>query len=298
MLTRVRKHLNAATGIAFVALIFAVTGVSFAATGGGSGGLGSNSATVSVGHNTTIATVAKSKPKAKAGPRGPAGAAGKNGATGPAGATGATGPGGPAGAQGPGGPQGPQGPQGEKGAAGTNGTNGTNGTTGFTKTLPSGSTERGVWEILANATAEDEKMYAAVSFPIPLAKALSDEHCAVEVGGKTVSENPCQVHYIGEGEGENEVNANLPVVEGQQVCTGTYEEPRAVKGNLCVFVKESSNAKSFGTLPGVGALHFAAPQVAGNPAINAAGSAGTLIDIASAGAGTVEIVGSWAVTAE
>ncbi len=90
---RLTKHLSPATGIAFVALIFAVTGVSFAATGGGSS---------SPAHATLIATVAKSKPKAKAGPRGPAGPAGKKRGAGrdrPRGASRSNGAGGSAGAR-------------------------------------------------------------------------------------------------------------------------------------------------------------------------------------------------------
>jgi hypothetical protein len=37
MFHRARKHLTSSTFIALLALVFAVTGVSFAATGGGSG---------------------------------------------------------------------------------------------------------------------------------------------------------------------------------------------------------------------------------------------------------------------
>ena len=99
MFQAIRKHLNPTTVVAFVALVFAMTGGAFAASGGsGGGGTGSKtiaSVTRGAGGNP-ISTTAKSKakPKTKAGPRGPAGPAGKNGATG------VTGPAGPAGATG------------------------------------------------------------------------------------------------------------------------------------------------------------------------------------------------------
>ena len=103
MFQRVRKHINPATILALVTLVFAITGGAFAATRGSS-------------HATLIATTAKAKAKAKtkAGPRGPAG---KNGAAGPAGPTGPTGPTGPAGLGGTG-PQGPAGSAGPAGPAG------------------------------------------------------------------------------------------------------------------------------------------------------------------------------------
>ena len=93
MLSALRKrvHFGPATAIAFLALVFAITGGAFAATGGNGGGSS---------HATLIASAAKAKSKVKVGPRGPAGPAGKNGANGANGAAG---------------PQGPQGPKGENG---------------------------------------------------------------------------------------------------------------------------------------------------------------------------------------
>jgi len=84
MLQRARKHINPATILAFVALIFALTGGAFAATGAGSS------------HATLTASAAKkSKKKAAAkgtpGPRGPAGSAGAAGPVGKAGANGTSG---------------------------------------------------------------------------------------------------------------------------------------------------------------------------------------------------------------
>ncbi len=210
MLSVIRRHLNPATGIAFVALIFAVTGVSFAATGGGSSPA---KTTASAGRNTTIATAveSKAKPKAKAGPRGLAGPAGKNGAPGATGPAGSGGPTGPAGGTGPQGSVGATGATGEKGTAGTNGTNGINGVngeTGFTKTLPPDETEQGAWA-LTNPPASIAR--TAISFVIPLAAAPT-------------------AHYLKVGEGET------------AECPGTAEAPQAAKGNLCVYAQGEENS--------------------------------------------------------
>jgi hypothetical protein len=235
---RLKTHLNPATGIAFVALIFAVTGVSFAATGGGQG---SNPS-----HATLTASASKAKPKGKAGPRGPAG---------PKGATGATGP---AGAAGPAGPAGPTGPAGGTGPAGNNGTNGTNGTNGESvtntaatkcpeggaefkvgsgaatkacngikgvlhkgETLPAEATETGTWSV---STAGEfagigHAAFVPISFTIPLAAPLSSH--AEECGepGKPA----CQVHYLTAG------------AASTAECPGTPAVPKAEPGNLCVY---------------------------------------------------------------
>jgi hypothetical protein len=87
---RIKKHFTPSTFIALLALVFALTGGAFAATGGGR-----------ASHATLTAAAAKSKGKAGArgarGPAGPAGKEGKTGPQGPAGAKGETGPAGPAG---------------------------------------------------------------------------------------------------------------------------------------------------------------------------------------------------------
>jgi hypothetical protein len=98
---RKRLHITPATAIAFLALIFAISGISYAATGAGKGS------------NKTTAQTAKSK-RGPRGPQGPAGPAGKEGKEGKAGATGATGPAGPAGPAGSNASEvGPAGPAGE-----------------------------------------------------------------------------------------------------------------------------------------------------------------------------------------
>jgi Collagen triple helix repeat (20 copies) len=210
MYQRLRKHISPATVLAFVALVFALTGGAFAATGGGSG---------SPSRATTLATAAKAKPKAKTGPRGPAGPRGATGATGAAGPAGAAGPTGPAGAggakgeSGAAGPQGAQGSQGEKGEKGAEGEQGPAGTTGFTKTLPSGETETGTFAALIlphDVEANASEAYSPISFSIPLKTGL---------GAKNI-------HYVTTVE---------QTAKTQAECPGTAEEPKAVKGDLCIY---------------------------------------------------------------
>jgi hypothetical protein len=249
MFQRLRKHINATTIMAFVALVFALTGGAFAATGGGSG----PKATASTGRAASF-TASTSKAKKKAAPKGTRGPAGPKGATG---ATGATGLPGPAGATGPAGPTGPSGGTGPAGNNGSNGTsvtvgaapsnkecpaggvtyisasgsnaicNGKNGATGFTSTLPSEKTETGTWlggvhlapgEGGSFSTAE----VAPISFSIPLAAPL-------------VNTNEC-------GEGANPACVIHIILFGETAplgCTGgTLEKPTAEPGNLCIFVRE------------------------------------------------------------
>jgi hypothetical protein len=206
---RVRKHLNPTTFIAFLALVFAVTGGAFAATGSSSSG----------SHATLTATVAKAKaaPKGKAGPRGPAGAKGATGATGAAGPAGATGPGGPAGAKGENGAAGAAGaagvtgPAGPAGAAGKAGPAGPEGNIGAT--LPSGTTETGTF--FAPATSESETE-TSISFPIQLPSAVAAAYVTLE----DVEE------------------AKIPTG-----CSGSAEKPEAEDGHLCVFEGASSRPR-------------------------------------------------------
>jgi hypothetical protein len=225
--------------IAFLALVLAVTGGAFAATGDH----GSPGSTKSP--NATVA-----KAKAKTGPRGPAGpkgATGSAGATGPAGATGLAGATGPGGAQGPQGPQGPAGNNGEKGANGINGTSvtskevkageaacnkegGSEFTTGSTKTyacngekgvlhpgetLPKGATETGTWAAEGVAAATGEYVGATISFPVRLAEKGEVNAVYVAVGESTSSGTLAEQ------------------------CEGDVENPGAKPGDLCVFEGES-----------------------------------------------------------
>ena len=237
---RKRVRVSPATAIALVALVFAMTGGAFAASGHG-GGSGS-----AVGASSTLATAAKSKKKAAPKPvRGPAGPKGATGATGPAGAAGATGPGGPVGVKGETGPAGPTGATGTTGANGTSVTsakvlsssstceklggseftsasgkttacNGKEGSPWTAKgTLPEGSSERGQWAL---AGSQKGLRATSISFGIPLASPLEGE----------------RVHIIGIEEGSKEANQAAAITSGE--CTGTWETPGAANGNLCIFL--------------------------------------------------------------
>ena len=116
MFSAIRKRLQItpATAIAFLALCFAISGISYAATGGGGG-------------NKTSPTAQTAK-KGKSGPRG---------ARGPAG------PAGPAGKEGKEGKQGPAGATGAKGETGATGANGSNGSNGASVTTAAFKTDKG-----------------------------------------------------------------------------------------------------------------------------------------------------------
>ena len=282
MLKKVRKQITPATVMAFVALVFAITGGAFAATGGGSGGS-------SPSHATLTASAAKAKAKTKAGPRGPAG---------PKGATGATGATGPAGATGPGGPAGPAGGTGLTGNTGSNGTsvtskeqstgtlgpckaggseftsasgatyacNGAKGATGpegpsgsFGGPLPPEKTETGTWSV-APGIATGFSAFVAVSFPAPLEAVIQNEHE--------------HVFFVTEAEANSKANAN---------CPGNAEDPQAAVGDFCFYVGSGENLKYEGT---------------SSPAFRAA-TVGTSGGFVSLGATAQPAYGSgaWAVTA-
>jgi hypothetical protein len=282
---RIKAHFTPSTFIAVLALIFALTGASFAATGGGPS------------HATLTASAAKSKskPKAKAGPRGPAGPKGATGATGPAGANGPAGPQGSGGAQGPQGPAGTNGEKGEKGAAGTAGTSvaskeikigetackgeggaeftagaskttACNGKTGFTKTLPAGETETGTWAFNGRTEATPPAVFVPISFNIPLAASLTEEH----------------VHYILPSGEEQKSNGQ---VVPQTACTGSAAAPTAKAGNLCVYQGVFVLSATFGGI--VEPVTFGA----------GASTSGAVLDFTPEASSSPLGLGTWAVTA-
>jgi hypothetical protein len=164
---------------------------------------------------------------------------------------------GKAGPPGPQGPQGVQGLKGETGGAGAPGTPGGNGApgesvsykavttsektkcvglggaeytvsgkttlicngqTGFTKTLPSGETERGDWSLIGSGASET--IGNSVSFGIALAEAPTPHLIRVN-GLEVVQEGCCTIKEV-----------------KSTVCTGTTGEPTASAGNLCVYASE------------------------------------------------------------
>jgi hypothetical protein len=130
--------------VAVIALVFAMLGGAYAATG------------LNSKQKKEVKSIAKSfQGTGPAGAQGPAGAKGDNGSNGAQGSKGDTGAGGP---------QGPQGPQGKQGIQGPPGKDGE---TGFTETLPPGETETGAWAVGNRA----EATIVPLSFNIPLEEA-------------------------------------------------------------------------------------------------------------------------------
>lgn len=245
MFSRLREHFGTAGLIvAIVALIAALAGGAIAATGGSGGG------------KATASAKGKQGPRGKTGKTGPAGPAG---ATGPAGAAGPTGA---QGAQGEQGEKGEKGAKGDKGLTGTTGTSvtvageatgsancegrggasfeaegsstkqyacngkegpkGADGETGFTKTLPSGKTETGLWNFGAipkgdsPADPAHDSIFEPISFPIPLAEPIG----------------PDKVHFLTQEQTEN---------KSEPKCPGTVENPQAAPGHLCVYTSRESH---------------------------------------------------------
>ena len=262
--SKLKKNLNPAMGVALLALILAVTGVSFAATGGGGSG-SSNSATASLKGESrssaqAVALASKSKPKSPAkGPRGPKGA---TGATGPAGKNGANGTNGTPGAAGPQGPAGANGGSGEsvsstaiapgdeaacEGKGGTeftvagketfacNGKKGREGKEGPAgaihpgETLPEGASEYGAWSFQGTSSSE-QRTLVSISFPIPLAQALTKAGCEP-------ASNDCDAHYVNVKGNEFVYNKKEGEYEEVAVpeCKGSAADPTAEPGNLCVY---------------------------------------------------------------
>jgi hypothetical protein len=207
MLSRLHSKLGTAGFIiSIVALVAALGGGAYAASGGLSGK-----------QKKEVEKIAKKS----AGKPGANGAAGATGPAGPAGAPGAKGADGAAGTSGAGvttktiapGVKCPAGGTEITSASGTtfacNGEEGEPGTTGFAAQLPSGETETGSWSI-GKFTEEQEKSftqtYAPISFPFPLQDVTGYLFEYVKAGGP--------------------VTAN---------CKGTSETPTAEPGYLCIY---------------------------------------------------------------
>ncbi len=296
MFRAIRRHLTPSTLMAFVALVFALTGGAFAATGGagGGGGVGGSGGGGGGGSSAgTVAAASKVKSKGKAGPRGPAG---PRGAVGPAGPVGAAGPAGPAGAQGPQGSQGPAGSNGSNGEPGAPGASvaskafagtrekckegGSEFTVGSThtyacngekgvihpgETLPAGASETGEWSTIYTASAAKQPMTSAISFPIPLSAAP-------------------EAHYIGANEELAGQENESPAIK-EKKCGGNFEAPEAASGNLCVFSEQEKDASEYlfeGIFPSEH-LFFTSVR-------------GTVVGVDSIEAGEVTALGSWVVT--
>jgi hypothetical protein len=252
MIQSLRKRVNATTVIAVFALVFAMTGGAYAAK-----------KFLITSKGQISPNVLKSL-KGAAGAKGANGAAGTPGAAGPAGPVGATGPAGAAGTAGS------AGPKGENGKDGAKGEKGETGTTGFTATLPSKQTETGTWAV-SQETIEFGPP-AAVSFPIPLAAGLDEEHVHLQ---PPLAETPTA----------EELKA---VEEFEETCPGSAESPKATPGNFCVYA---------GRLGELALERVVTPSSPGNEL--GTGTGGAIILLSVLGTATEPRVGwgDWAVTA-
>ncbi len=285
MRSRLVKHLNPATVIALLALVFAMTGGAYAVSNGGhgdttnganasvAGGAGAGSthptATGSAASVHAVAAKKTKKPAGKPGPRGPQG------------------PAGPAGAQGPAGPAGPQGPAGPKGENGTNGTNGQNGSDGVSvtsKTLKKG--EGGCPEGGTELIAADGKKTTACNGKTgsPWAAGGTLPAGSSEKGewSVTLTEN-----YESTVEGYGSISFGVPLASAPATvyvtetekshapeCPGTAEEPEAAEGDLCIYAAPQTEHFATFTLGTFGEAEagkdgayivFSAGEISGKP---------------------------------
>ncbi len=315
MFDRVRRHLTPSMLIALLALVFAVTGGAFAASGhGGPDGL--------PGGNHGLSALAKiAKSKNKTSPRGPRGPRGATGLAGKTGATGAIGPVGPQGASGPAGPAGANGASGATGEpvkitkagsaeckeGGTHFKNATGegnacngeasetlggGESGLPVALPEGKTETGTWSAHVDLKEHEFKegetelyVSAPLSFPVPLAAPLPE----------------AQWHFVTIAEQEGTGGAKVPAeCEGEPKpgvkVKGSVENPQAAKGWLCMYQGlTEAEAKVEVARVRTAGYHGSEPGST-EERIGTAGAIATVV-YKGANEGPAEISGSWAVTA-
>jgi hypothetical protein len=259
MFDRLRERFGTAgLLVAVIALIFALAGGAYAASGG-----------LNAKQKKEVKKIAKSfqgkGPKGDTGASGPAGSAG---------------PPGPAGAAGKDGAPGAPGADGIDGKDGKNGENGACSVANPECVLPSGATETGSW------FSDGSEQYVALSFPLQLEAPIdSNSGCEEEAAART---NSCHVFYIGPngheinpGTGEEETVATAE-------CSGSAEAPTAEPGNLCVYTGHASE------LLGLSQAIF---DIGGAGNEVGTSVAGALMQVFPLGA-TPLAFGTWAVTAE
>jgi hypothetical protein len=222
MFQRIHEKLGTAGFvIAVVALLVALSGGAYAASGGLSGKqkkevekIAKKFAGKPGANGTNGANGAQGAPGAK-GDKGDAGTAGSNGAPG-AGVTGTAIAGGGACGK----------SAGVKYTLSGTSTNVCSGETGFTKTLPAGEEEKGTWNAFFTATVETfPAAVGNISFPIPLAAAGTKSFVfnAEETENEEFGKNGSAACVVGEP-------SCVPTG-----CGGTLEVPTAAAGILCVY---------------------------------------------------------------
>lgn len=266
MFEAVRRHFNATSVVAVIALVFAMTGGAWAAK------------RYLITSTKQISPSVLKSLKGASGKAGPAGLVGPAGPAGPpgAGTVGPAGPQGPAGATGPGGPEGKVGKEGKEGKPWTAG-----------GTLPSKATETGTWAFgpINKPGAVVNAMVA--SFAIPLAAPLLDGPTGGEICWGPKVSAACHVHFInaagkeqtGSSEGKEEID---PSETG--ACLGKAESPTATSGNLCVYTKALIGVEATGS-----------PFIL-SPSGEGAGTAGATQQFLLDSGTNAEGNGTWAVT--
>lgn len=304
MLSFIRRQMSATNLIAVAALIFAMAGGAFAATGGSKAGnarVASHATKKRKVNKGVLITSTKQLSKrviealngkeGKGGPAGPAGAAGKDGVNGTNGTNGQDGTSVTAttftGEEGGcleggvklvsasgssylcNGTEGRAGKEGKEGALGTAGA-----------TLPSKASETGTWAFETKAKVDQ----VPISFTIPLAAGLASGHAdVIGAGGKELTYNILKSVV--------EEAAGTPAD-----CPGSVAAPTATPGNLCIYVEHTLGAS-------MGSNLVLPPTFNGTFDLTATGgSTGTIgarmAVVNSNGEGEASGWGSWAVTAE
>jgi hypothetical protein len=187
----------------------------------------------------------------------------------------------PAGAKGPTGSQGPQGPQGSPGTPGAPGSPGTPGTPGtpgqngnFAPTLQSGQSLTGTYVVrgvngsLAGPTAVNGAE-TAISFPVPLASGPINARLKSRAGTD-------------------------PGEPTAQQCPGTFQNPSAAPGFLCIYEQDRFAAGAPGFCNPTDTPPASCSSGSGN---NKVSRWGMILDFSGTSPGTFQSSGTWAVTA-
>jgi hypothetical protein len=236
-----------------------------------------------------ITSTKQIKPSVLSALRGKAGAAGANGAAGPAGPAGGQGVKGETGATGLQGPEGKEGKEGKPGKEGKAGKEGSPWTAGGT--LPPEKTETGAWSASGTASTGDVCIPNALEGPV-LSNNDSESRCPsgyddYEVGNYAVGAISFTIP-LEKPLGEEEVHYLKYEERIAGKCEGSFEEPTAAPGNLCVYVGSAVQNAGKGLVipPGL------------NP-VPGALKAGAVVFVLKGGEVGEEVLaaGTWAVTA-
>jgi hypothetical protein len=275
--SRIRKRFSYTNLALTFALVFAMTGGAYAA------GKYVITSTKQISPKVLKSLQGKAGTTGQAGTAGPAGPAGATGAKGEIGTPGKQGEPGKEGKEGPVGKNGTNGKEGEEGPAGPTGPQGSPWVAGGT--LPSGSTETGVWSFDGVPDNYNDlgiifTASASISFTIPLAESLEQKNSEPENN---------RVHVVSVGNhGEGKFEAGVAGKEGLDTgCPTTSEvaKPEAEPGNLCIFEHSSENVAN---------IEHEDPE----NGTGGAGKTGIIVIIKAAENKGMAAGGTWAVTAK